>query len=181
MEKDVKLSLNGELEEAMNRTKNLVYREFFTNSEIPGDFEKTKWSGKPSENSFSFVVRHDKCKTLSDIFDVRDRSLFKKKYNQAINKNCKGKKQISEKGNINRLHSSSLAALLFFYGIDEHHQLKLELQTDGEKHEYTFYDSHFEVKTVVFKNRRPSNMDVVLEGHDENGLRVLLFVSSVSI
>lgn len=170
--------------EAMNETENLVYREFFANSEIPGVFEKTKWHGKPSDNSFLFVIGEcDKCETLSDIFDVRDQSLFKKKYNQAINKNCKNKnctdkKQISEEGNINRLHSSSLAALLFFYGIDEQHQIKLELQTDGEKHEYTFYDSYFEVKTIVFKNHRPSNMDVVLEGHDENGLSVLLFLES---
>lgn len=165
--------------EAMNETENLVYREFFANSDIPGVFDKTKWHGKPSDNSFSFVIGEcDKCEPLSDIFDVRDRSLFKKKYNQAINKNCKNKKQISEEGNINRLHSSSLAALLFFYGIDEQHQIKLELQTDGEKHEYTFYDSYFEVKTIVFKNHRPSNMDVVLEGHDENGLHVLLFLES---
>ena len=157
----------------MDNTKNLVYWEFFANSEIPGAFEKTEWHGKPSDNSFSFVVdEHDKCKSLIEIFGIKNEELFRKKYNQAINGDG------NEEKRINVLHSSSLAALLFFYGIDEQHQIKLELQTDGEKHEYTFYDSYFEVKTIVFKNHRPSNMDVVLEGQDENGLHVLLFLES---
>ena len=169
----IKWAVQQKTIEMMDNTKNLVYWEFFANSEIPGAFEKTEWHGKPSDNSFSFVVdEHDKCKSLIEIFGIKNEELFRKKYNQAINGDG------NEEKRINVLHSSSLAALLFFYGIDEQHQIKLELQTDGEKHEYTFYDSYFEVKTIVFKNHRPSNMDVVLEGQDENGLHVLLFLES---
>ena len=150
----------------MDNTGNLVYWEFFANSEIPGAFEKTEWHGKPSCNSFAFVVdKDDKCKALSEIFGIRNKELFREKYKQAINGDG------NEEKRINVLHSSSLAALLFFYGIDESHPLKLEI----EGIDYTFDRSYFEVKTVV-DGVHLSNMDVVLEGKNVQGERVALFL-----
>ena len=150
----------------MDNTKNLVYWEFFANSEIPGAFEKTEWHGKPSDNSFSFVVEeHDKCNALIEIFGIKNEELFREKYNQAINGDG------NEKKRINVLHSSSLAALLFFYGIDKNHPLKLEIEGD----DYTFDRSFFEVKTVV-NGTHQSNMDVVLEGKNVQGESVALFL-----
>lgn len=162
----IKWAVQQKTIEMMDNTKNLVYWEFFANSEIPGAFEKTEWHGKPSDNSFSFVVdEHDKCKSLIEIFGIKNEELFREKYNQAINGDG------NEKKRINVLHSSSLAALLFFYGIDENHPLKLEI----EGIDYTFDRSFFEVKTVV-KGTHQSNMDVVLEGKNVQGESVALFL-----
>ena len=134
--------------------------------DLPGAFEKTEWHGKPSDNSFSFVVEeHDKCNALIEIFGIKNEELFREKYNQAINGDG------NEKKRINVLHSSSLAALLFFYGIDKNHPLKLEIEGD----DYTFDRSFFEVKTVV-NGTHQSNMDVVLEGKNVQGESVALFL-----
>ena len=162
----IKWAVQQKTIDIMDNTKNLVYWEFFANSEIPGAFEKTEWHGKPSDNSFSFVVEgHDKCKSLIEIFGIKNEELFRKKYNQAINGDG------NEKKRINVLHSSSLAALLFFYGIDKNHPLKLEIEGD----DYTFDRSFFEVKTVV-NGTHQSNMDVVLEGKNVQGESVALFL-----
>ncbi len=162
----IKWAVQQKTIEMMDNTKNLVYWEFFANSEIPGAFEKTEWHGKPSDNSFSFVVdEHDKCNALIEIFGIKNEELFREKYNQAINGDG------NEKKRINVLHSSSLAALLFFYGIDESHPLKLEIEGD----DYTFDRSFFEVKTVV-NGTHQSNMDVVLEGKNVQGESVALFL-----
>ena len=162
----IKWAVQQKTIEMMDNTKNLVYWEFFANSEIPSAFEKTEWHGKASDNSFSFVVeKHDKCKSLIEIFGIKNEELFREKYNQAINGDG------NEKKRINVLHSSSLAALLFFYGIDENHPLKLEIEGD----DYTFDRSFFEVKTVV-KGTHQSNMDVVLEGKNVQGESVALFL-----
>lgn len=61
--------------------------------------------------------------------------------------------------------SSSLCALLFFYGVNENNKL-----TIGDT-EYS--ESFFEVKNEVYK--APSNMDVVLRG-EKNGRKKLLFI-----
>ncbi len=162
----IKWAVQQKTIEMMDNTKNLVYWEFFANSEIPSAFEKTEWHGKASDNSFSFVVeKHDKCKSLIEIFGIKNEELFREKYNQAINGDG------NEKRRINVLHSSSLAALLFFYGIDENHPLKLEIEGD----DYTFDRSYFEVKTVV-DGTHQSNMDVVLEGKNVQGESVALFL-----
>ena len=162
----IKWAVQQKTIEMMDNTKNLVYWEFFANSEIPGAFEKTEWHGKPSDNSFSFVVEeHDKCNALIEIFGIKNEELFREKYNQAINGDG------NEKKRINVLHSSSLAALLFFYGIDKNHPLKLEIEGD----DYTFDRSFFEVKTVV-NGTHQSNMDVVLEGKNVQGESVALFL-----
>ena len=162
----IKWAVQQKTIEMMDNTKNIVYWEFFANSEIPGAFEKTEWHGKPSDNSFSFVVdEHDKCNALIEIFGIKNEELFREKYNQAINGDG------NEEKRINVLHSSSLAALLFFYGIDKNHPLKLEIEGD----DYTFDRSFFEVKTVV-NGTHQSNMDVVLEGKNVQGESVALFL-----
>ncbi len=162
----IKWAVQQKTIEIMDNTKNLVYWEFFANSEIPGAFEKTEWHGKPSDNSFSFVVgENDKCKALSEIFGIKNKELFCKKYKQVINGDG------NEEKRINVLHSSSLAALLFFYGIDKNHPLKLVI----EGIDYTFDRSFFEVKTVV-NGTHQSNMDVVLEGKNVLGESVALFL-----
>lgn len=156
-----------ETKNEFKKTKNIIYKEFFYNNELPGAIEKTIWHRKPSNNSFSFSVANDKkCESLIKIFELNNPRLFKEKYNQAIN----GDGQ--EERRINVLHSSSLAALLFFYAIDEH---PLTLKLEGAC--YTFSKSYFEVKTIVCDSHK-SNMDVVLEGKSENGKTVLLFLES---
>lgn len=150
------------------KSENIVYKEFFYNKELPGTIEKTIWQGKTSDNSFSFSVENgNKCETLIKIFGLSNPELFREKYNQAINGDGQEEKRI------NVLHSSSLAALLFFYAIDEQNPLTLEI--DGVC--YTFSKSYFEVKTIVCGQHK-SNMDVVLEGKDDKGKTVLLFLES---
>ncbi len=144
-----------------------VYRSFFANSEIPGMFEKTEWRKESSsDNSFSFVIdEHGKCNTLCKIFGIEKKELFREKYGQVVNGDG------NEEKRINVLHSSSLAALLFFYGIDESHPLKLEIEGIN----YTFSNSYFEVKTVV-EQSHVSNIDVVLEGTNAEGESAVFFL-----
>lgn len=150
------------------QSKNIVYKEFFYNNELPGTIEKTIYRGITSDNSFSFSVENgNKCETLIKIFGLSNPELFREKYKQAINGDGQEEKRI------NVLHSSSLAALLFFYAIDEQHPLTLEIEGVC----YTFSKSYFEVKTIVCGPHQ-SNMDVVLEGEDDKGKTVLLFLES---
>ena len=156
-------------------SNNVVYKKFFSYKELPGKIEKTPCrKEKPPYNSFSFSVGEHrpsieklkllKCETLIKLFGLKNPELFKKKYNQVIDGDGQEWKRITV------LHSSSLAALLFFYAIDEY---PLELTLEDKS--YTFYNSYFEVKTVVCGSHK-SNMDVVLEGKNKNGKKVLLFL-----
>ena len=152
----------------LKKSENIVYKEFFYNNDFSGTIEKTIWRGKTSDNSFSFSVENgNKCETLIKIFGLNNPELFRKKYNQAINGDGQEEKRI------NVLHSSSLAALLFFYAIDEQHPLSMKIEGVC----YTFSKSYFEVKTIVCGPHK-SNMDVVLEGTDEKGKNVLFFLES---
>lgn len=72
---------------------------------------------------------------------------------------------------ITTLHSSSLCAFLWFWGVAKDNPIKLSLnECDAE-----FYDSYFEVKNPVF--RSPSNIDVVLTGK-AGGRDVVLYLES---
>jgi len=70
------------------------------------------------------------------------------------------------------IHSSSMLAYNFFHWIDENHPLKID--------HYEFSKVYFEVHLPVLKNRNNAmaNMDVVLEGIDNDNNRTLLFIES---
>ncbi len=145
---------------------------------------------KYSDNSYAFQIKNDegniidnknisklKCKCfdsiykkLTEIFDIEDKDdRFKKKLKEA----CGGSG--SEQRKITTLHSSSLCALLFFYNVSEENQLTLTI--DSKK--ITFIDVLFEFQNTVIKGGKPSNVDVVLLGKDDNNdNKVILFLES---
>ncbi len=158
-------------------TKNPIYREFFSKSNLKAKVEKTKWRGQPSENSFCFINPEVKYKEregvvlnkLKEVFDIKfePSDTFKKKFEMAISGDGQEVKRIST------LHSSSLAALLLLYSVSK--SKNLECTLDGNR--YIFYDCFFEVKTNV-KDTHFSNMDVVLIGENSNGGNVICFLES---
>ena len=162
----------------IKRSSNSVYSKLLCNNAIVccwaehGQIYKS-WSdrySKHSDNSFCLVPRSnatDKDKTvqfLIERFGISNPDLFKSKYYEAISGNGQELRRIST------LHSSSLLALLCFYDVTLDHPLSFL--------GYTFTDSYFEVKTAVPKSR-PSNMDIVLRGKEDNtGRKVVLFLES---
>ncbi len=68
------------------------------------------------------------------------------------------------------VHSSSMLAYNFFHWINEETPLSL----NG----VTYTKVYFEVHLPVLRGTAPSNMDVILEGTDATGKRVLLFIES---
>lgn len=155
------------------KTTNPIYTEFFSKSKLEAKVEKTKWRGRPSDNSFCFInpeVKYKEregvvLKKLKEVFGI-DSNTFDTKFRQAISGDSQEVKRIST------LHSSSLAALLLLYSVSEN---ELECTLDGEN--YTFNDCFFEVKTNV-KDSHFSNMDVVLVGKNSEGKDVLFFLES---
>ena len=154
-------------------TTNPIYTEFFSKSKLEAKVEKTKWRGRPSDNSFCFInpeVKYKEregvvLKKIKEVFGI-DSNTFDTKFRQAISGDGQEVKRIST------LHSSSLAALLLLYSVSEN---ELECTLDGEN--YTFNDCFFEVKTNV-KDSHFSNMDVVLVGKDSKGIDVIFFLES---
>ncbi len=123
------------------------------------------WRGIQSKNSFS-LKKSDLCyrnipKIIDERFNIENKGLFYKKYNEAIS----GDGQ--EWARIATLHSSSLLALLCFYSVTKEYPLTIN--------NYTFEESFFEVKTRVSETSK-SNMDVVLRGYDESRSKVVLFL-----
>lgn len=155
-------------------TNNLIYSKFFSKSKIEAKVEKTKWRGKPSDNSFCFINPDVKYKQredevlnkLKEVFGIQNDS-FDEKYRLAISGDGQEVKRIST------LHSSSLAALLLLYSVSNKKVLKCSL--DGK--DYIFNDCYFEVKTNV-KDGHFSNMDVVLVGMNSEGKDVIFFLES---
>lgn len=160
-------------EEFSEETTNPIYTEFFSKSKLEAEVEKTKWRGRPSDNSFCFInpeVKYKEregvvLKKLKEVFGI-DSNTFDTKFRQAISGDGQEVKRIST------LHSSSLAALLLLYSVSEN---ELECTLDGEN--YTFHDCLFEVKTNV-KDSHFSNMDIVLVGKNSEGRDVLFFLES---
>lgn len=154
----------------IKNSKNKVYSEYFAENTIVNEWNKKgliypSWHGKPSENSFRFqkygTHKNAIPSILISLFVITNKELFVKKYQEAISGDGEEWKRITT------LHSSSLAALLFFYSVSEENPLYI----NG----YRFSDSFFEVKTKVYEGHN-SNMDVVLRGFDSHGSKVVLFL-----
>lgn len=100
---------------------------------------------------------------LERIFDIEEKELFEKQFKLVTTG------QGDEINKITTVHSSSLAALLFFYNLEKK-PLELSFETmDGTKttkRRVKFNKSYFEFKSPVIGY--PSNMDVVLIGEDKN-------------
>ena len=107
-------------------------------------------------------------KMLERVFDISEKVLFEKQFKLVTTG------QGDEINKITTVHSSSLAALLFFYNLEnknlENKTLELSFETmDGTKttkRRVEFNQSYFEFKSPVIGY--PSNMDVVLIGEDKN-------------
>lgn len=112
------------------------------------------------------------CKKLTEIFGIKDKARFKEKLEEA----CGGSG--SEQRNITKLHASSLCALLFFYNVSKENPLTLTI----DSREIEFKDVLFEFQNTVIegKEKKPSNIDVVLLGKDKdnNDNKVILFLES---
>ncbi|WP_027407212.1 hypothetical protein [Anaerovibrio sp. RM50] len=132
--------------------------------------EHTWYKNKFSSNSYSF----SQASLLIDIFEIKGKYLFRKKYSMAISGSG------GEDNKINTLHSSSLCALLHFYNVTEKNPLTIELKTHNNNdlpRKVKFTKSVFEFKSPVIGS--PSNMDVVLSGVDvDSKENVVLFLES---
>lgn len=156
------------------KSSNPIYNEFFSKSNLDADVEKTIWRGKSSDNSFCFINPKVKYKEREDVVLSKLREVFgiqldpfDKKFKMAISGDGQEVKRIST------LHSSSLAALLLLYSINDKKQLRCKL----DNKDYTFYDCFFEVKTNVIDSHF-SNMDVVLVGKNSEDIDVIFFLES---
>lgn len=125
------------------------------------------------------IIHNLKCQTLIDAFHIKEENqgFFKIKFKQAVS----GSGQ--ELNKINRLHSSSLCCLLFFYNVTEDNSLTLTLTTKSREGERTrtvgFTKSIFEFKNKVVNGRGASNIDVLLIGKDQkDGKEIKLFLES---
>ncbi len=147
----------------MMNSGNLIYKYHFSKlTWLEGIVKPTLWRKKESVNSFSFCGEGNKCELLQHVFNINN---LEGKYLEAVSGDGHEEKRITV------LHSSSLAALLFFHGIS--HDNPMSMVLDGDK--YTFTDVHFECKTVVCGSHK-SNMDVVLVGHSEKYGKTVLFL-----
>ena len=153
-----------------DKQKNKLYNylwEDVSEDLITGTFYK----GKISENSYCFKKNKNE-KTADCLvrnFEIKDKELFYNKFEQA----CSGDGM--EERRITTLHSSSLCALLFFYGVSEKNQLEIEINN----RKINFYKSIFEVQNPVIEGHNPSNIDVVLIGKDtKSNQNIILFLES---
>ena len=131
------------------------------------DIEKTLWKGQRSDKSWSFK---DEC--IKKIFGITS-PFFEKHYNQVIN--GKG----NEKAKINKLHSSSLAALMCFYKVSKEQPLNIRINDIN----FEFTEVKFEHENKVFedKDRGKSSIDVALYGtatHNGETNKAVLYLES---
>ncbi len=166
----------------MNEKKRSLYEGMWGSSDFDYPVEKTIYRGAPTDNSYTFAeayikdkdagedIQEDYCRDrLADIFGVVDTELFRDKFHMSIGGSGQELKRIAT------VHSSSLCALLFFYGVSENNPY--ELNIDGK--DYVFTDSYFEYQNTVIEGRNPSNMDVVLVGNEkETGTKTVFFIES---
>ena len=169
--------------------------KFFEDKNIDIKVQKVFWQkdkktkeDRYSNNSYAFQIKDNEgniidnkkisnrvyfnsiYEKLTKIFGIEDKKKFKEKLGEA----CSGSG--SEQRRITILHSSSLCALLFFYNVSEENPLTLTM--DSRKITITFKDVLFEFQNTVIKERKPSNVDVVLLGKDNNDNKVILFLES---
>lgn len=139
-----------------------------------------------SKNSYAFQIEDGKGNIIenkniskNDIFKYIYEKLIKlfgitnkKRFEEKLSEVCGGSG--SEQRNITKLHSSSLCALLFFYNVSDKNTLTLKIDSK----EIIFKDVLFEFQNIVIEGRKPSNVDVVLFGKDNDGKKVILFLES---
>jgi hypothetical protein len=126
------------------------------NCDIP-NVRRTPWSraeNGESKNSYSF----ERLEYIRCFFNL-DKNLFDIRLNEAIS----GEGHEEEK--IKALHSSSLAALLFFYSCSERRPLVI----DGIK----YVNVRFEVESPCIEGRGNSSIDVLLTSKGEKDLLYL--------
>lgn len=147
----------------MEQSNNPIYKHHFSEVAFLDEMvEPTPWRGQESQNSFSFKGEGNKREILQKVFNI---NIPEEKYREAISGS-------GNKGNrITVLHSSSLAALLFFHSVSDINPIKIVLDDE----EYTFTEVHFERKTVVSGSHK-SNMDVVMYGNSGKGEKTVLFL-----
>ena len=165
----------SKIQQVIDEGKQPLY-ELFNNEKVGNilsdiTLENTPFRGRVSEKSLRIKLV-DKGQDLACIFGL-DHRTFGEKYLQAIS----GDGQ--EARRIRTLHSSSLLALLCFYGVSEKRPLMLGI--DGRTVKFTA--SAFEVKNYVGTDEtgksHDSNIDVVLTGKDVASEKIIiLFLES---
>jgi len=108
----------------MNEKKRSLYEGMWGSSDFDYPVEKTIYRGAPTDNSYTFSrayindknvseeIQEDCCRDrLAEIFGIVDTELFKDKFHMSIGGSGRELKRIAT------VHSSSLCALLFFYGV----------------------------------------------------------------
>lgn len=163
--------------EKMKEEHKVLYSNMWGGTEFCSDdfITNKNWTGSKSKDSF-FVKTPETTKVfekiipslakdLANTFELQNKNLFTEKLRQA----CGGSGKEAMK--IATMHSSSLCSLLFFYNLSgksddlsDGNRLVLELGKDNKR--YSFYKSLFEFQNVVIGRGSPSNMDVVLLGHE---------------
>lgn len=166
----------------MNKKKRNLYERMWGSTSFDYPVEKSIYKGEPSKNSYTFAgayindkdaseeIQEEYCRDrLAEIFGIADTELFKDKFHMSIGGSGRELKRIAT------VHSSSLCALLFFYGVSKSNPYELNIAgTD-----YVFTESYFEYQNTVIEGRNPSNMDVVLIGEEKKtGLKTVFFIES---
>lgn len=166
----------------MDKKKRSLYENMWGNSDFNYPVEKTIFRGAPTENSYTFLgayikdkdvseeIQEDYCRDrLAEIFGIANLELFKDKFHMSIGGSGQELKRIAT------VHSSSLCALLFFYGVSKSNPYELNIAGI----DYVFTESYFEYQNTVIEGRNPSNMDVVLIGKEKKtGLKTVFFIES---
>lgn len=167
-------------EELKYKYKNEVYRNLLLKKN-EFDVQKTWTQNKNkewvlSDNSYSFLFENIPNNEITDdnlhviingfkeIFSISNPA-----FEEKLEEVCSGSGD--EKTKITTLHSSSLCALLFFYGVSSENKLILNLNDK----EIAFDEVHFEYQNHVISSKYPSNIDVVLISHSSN---IVLFLES---
>lgn len=149
--------------------KNTIYGIFNMDVLEKHKIGKTIWKGVESEHSLQIYTKDTMSpEDLIRVFSLNPHT-FRVKFKQAISGDG------LEHRRIRTLHSSSLLCLLCFYNISE--EFPLEITIEGRQARFT--SSRFEIKNNIPNSTRPSNIDVVLEGHyKESDKEVVLFLES---
>ena len=151
--------MNKEIEVAKKNDKR--YRNLRIDALALGDSDILFRDKEKTSLGFSIDISKSVFEFLCEKFQISNPEQFREKLCEAIS----GDGQ--ELNKISALASSSLCALLCFYGINKDDR---SFSFDG----VTYTDVHFEVRNKVIRN--PSNMDVVLVGKDEEGRDAILFI-----
>lgn len=156
--------------EKMRQSNKSWYKKFFAECKWVEEHASQISIVGESGNSFCFgnaqiESKEESWESLKGAFKFLGKDEFTKKFNQAVSGGG------HEWTRITRLHSSSLLPFLLFSQISELKPIKIEVAC-GQVEEFS--KVRFEVRNwLEFKDRYPSNIDVVLENDD-----VILFLES---